>query len=72
MYKKMENTIVDKIIEFWFADASNSPENAFSRKPFWYEGGKIIDQKYRKRSFGKSEALVMESCLIGLILHVAH
>ena len=48
MYKKMENTIVDKIIEFWFADASNSPENAFSRKPFWYEGGKIIDQKIQK------------------------
>ncbi|MED5301050.1 MAG: DUF924 family protein, partial [Pseudomonadota bacterium] len=44
----MENTIVDKIIEFWFADASNSPENAFSRKPFWYEGGKIIDQKIKK------------------------
>ena len=44
----MENTIVDKVIEFWFADASNSPENAFSRKPFWYEGGKIIDQKIQK------------------------
>ena len=44
----MENIIVDKIIEFWFADASDSPENAFSRKPFWYEGGKIIDQKIQK------------------------
>ena len=63
---------MDKVIEFWFADASNSPENALSRKPFWYDGGKIIDQKIRKTFLGKSEALVMESCLIGLILHVAH
>ena len=51
MQKKMENTIVDKVIEFWFADASNSPELAFSRKPFWYDGGKIIDQKIQKMFF---------------------
>ena len=49
----MENKIVDKVIEFWFADASNSPENAFSRKPFWYDGGKIIDQKIRKTFLGE-------------------
>ena len=49
----MENTIVDNVIEFWFADASNSPENAFSRKPFWYDGGKIIDQKIRKTFLGE-------------------
>ena len=30
--EKDENTIADNVIEFWFADASNSPENAFSRK----------------------------------------
>ena len=41
----MENRLVDKVIEFWFADARNSPENAFARKPFWYNGGTKIDQK---------------------------
>ena len=51
--EKDENTIVDNVIEFWFADANNSPENAFSRKPFWYEGGKIIDQKIRKTFMGE-------------------
>ena len=44
---------MDKVIEFWFADASNSPENAFSRKPFWYDGSKIIDQKIRKTFLGE-------------------
>jgi len=55
MYRKMENTIVDKVIEFWFADASNSPENAFSRKPFWYDGSKIIDQEIKKIIDGQYE-----------------
>ena len=49
----MENKIVEKVIEFWFADASNSPENAFSRNPVWYDGGKIIDQKIRETFLGE-------------------
>ena len=51
--EKDENTIVDNVIGFWFADASNSPENAFSRKTFWYNGGKIIDQKIQKTFLGE-------------------
>ena len=67
MQRKMENKIVDKVIEFWFADASNSPENAFSRKPFWYDGGKIIDQKIfdleknNKNLKAKNDAIISQN-----------
>ena len=61
----MENTIVDNIIGFWLADASNSPENAFSRKPFWYEGGKIIDQKIKKVFSQEIFSTKMEKIMFG-------
>ena len=62
----MENRLVDKVIEFWFADASNSPENAFSRKPFWYDGGTKIDQKI-KNTF----LMEVRSARDGKLLHWA-
>ena len=45
----MENRLVDKVIDFWFAAASSSPEKASSRKTFWYDGGAKIDQQIQKK-----------------------
>ena len=45
----MENNLVDEVVDFWFAAASNSPENASSRRRFWYNGGTKIDQKIEKK-----------------------
>jgi uncharacterized protein (DUF924 family) len=54
----MSTETVAEITEFWLGPSLESPEAAFGRRDWWYEGGAPVDAEIEKR-FG---ALVPQAC----------
>jgi uncharacterized protein (DUF924 family) len=49
---------IAKIVTFWLGPGLDSPEAAFARRDWWYDGGATVDEEIRSR-FG---ALVPAAC----------
>lgn len=54
----MSTESIDTIVAFWLADSLDSPDTAFARRDWWYDGGTTVDDEIRSR-FGP---LVSRAC----------
>ena len=54
----MSTETISKIVAFWLGSSLENPEAAFSRKDWWYKGGRPVDEDIRAR-FGN---LVPQAC----------
>ena len=54
----MSTETISEIVAFWLGSSLENPEAAFSRKDWWYKGGRPVDEDIRAR-FGD---LVPQAC----------
>lgn len=54
----MSTESIDTIVAFWLGTCLDSPEAAYARRDWWYDGGAAVDDEIRAR-FG---ALVSRAC----------
>lgn len=54
----MNTETIDTIVAFWLGTSLDSPEAAFARRDWWYDGSATVDDEIRSR-FG---ALVSSAC----------
>jgi len=54
----LSTDVIEEIVSFWLGQSLDSPEAAFARRDWWYDGGTAVDDEIRSR-FG---AFVPRAC----------